>query len=67
MHAGWAYETNENNNVKASPIMLFESPHPDVSASVWNVPDTVTAGVAFNIQYHLANAGEHTGYSNHNR
>lgn len=56
--SGWAYEVNENNNVKASPIMLFESPHPDVIASVLDVPDTVTAGLAFPIQYHLANEGD---------
>ena len=52
------YEANENNNVLASPIMLFESPHPDVQASAFVTPDTITAGVPFHIQYQLSNVGD---------
>jgi hypothetical protein len=56
--AGYVHEGNEINNVLASPIELFESPHPDLFASSLHTPDTVTAGVPFTIDFQLSNQGD---------
>jgi hypothetical protein len=50
-------ESNETNNVLASPITIFESPHPDLVPSGISVPDTIQAGVPFDIEYTLSNEG----------
>ncbi len=55
---GNVYEANENNNVKASPIMIFESPHPDLITSMLTTPTTATCGQFFNINYTLTNQGD---------
>ena len=52
------FEGNENNNILASPIQLFESPHADLFTSSIQTPDTITAGVAFDLSYMLSNIGD---------
>lgn len=52
------YESNETNNVLVSPITIFESPHPDLVASAVVVPDTIRAGVPFDLTYTLSNTGD---------
>jgi hypothetical protein len=56
--SGAMHEENESDNVKASPVTIFESPHPDVIASMLTSPDTATAGVPFTINYTLTNQGD---------
>jgi len=52
------YESNETNNVKTSPLMIFESPHPDLITSALNAPATVTCGQPFDFSYTLTNQGD---------
>jgi hypothetical protein len=52
------YEDEEMNNVLASPITIFEAPHPDVVSSAMTFPDTIRAGVPFSFSYHLSNQGD---------
>ena len=54
---GSIFESNETNNVLASPITIFESPHPDLEPSGISAPDTIRAGVPFEIEYTLSNTG----------
>src|SRR5690606_33142753 len=51
------HENNNDNNILASAITLFEAPHPDLVPGNIAVPDTLVAGVNFTCQYTLANTG----------
>jgi len=55
---GNVIEDDENNNVLASSIMLFESPHPDIKTQSLLAPATVKAGVSFHLTYQLTNIGD---------
>ena len=52
------FESNELNNVLASPITIFEAPHPDLNVSNINAPNTIVAGVTFDLSYTLRNQGD---------
>ncbi len=52
------HESNESNNTLASPITVFEAPHPDLIASALVSPDTIQAGIAFPMSYTLTNQGD---------
>lgn len=52
------HESNEVNNTLASPITVFEAPHPDLVASALVSPDTIQAGIAFQMSYVLTNEGD---------
>ncbi|MBK9106718.1 MAG: hypothetical protein IPL92_19695 [Saprospiraceae bacterium] len=52
------FENNEMNNVLASPLTIFEAPHPDLVTSGMISPDTIRAGIPFSFSYHLANQGD---------
>lgn len=52
------YEANELNNDLASPITIFEAPHPDLKVLSVNAPDTIMAGVNFDVAYTLINQGD---------
>jgi|GEM_PF-3113076 len=52
------FESNELNNVLATPITIFEAPHPDLYVSNINAPDAIIAGVTFDLSYTLRNQGD---------
>ncbi len=52
------YEANETNNELASPVTIFEAPHPDLTVLSVNAPDTIMAGVNFDVAYTLLNQGD---------
>ncbi len=52
------HEANELNNTLASPITIFEAPHPDLLVTSIQVPDTIQAGVPFSMSYALKNQGD---------
>lgn len=53
-----ALENDENDNITAQAITLFEPPHADLVASNLLTPDTITAGVQFTIDYEITNTGD---------
>ena len=44
---GTIFESEESNNTLATPLTIFEAPHPDLTTISIDVPDTVIAGVDF--------------------
>jgi len=55
---GTIFESEESNNTLATPLTIFEAPHPDLTTISMDVPDTVIAGVDFEMHYEVVNQGD---------
>jgi hypothetical protein len=57
---GAVYESvGDTNNIFSTPMPIFviEPPVPDLEVMAFDIPDTVTAGVLFTVQYSTQNSG----------